>query len=71
MIKDRSNPGGITSIIHGRWKLIDNGTGFELYDIHTDPHEHANLIRSRPPALEELRRLMRQRNDAADRSPFE
>lgn len=71
MIKDRSNPGGVTAIIHGRWKLIDNGTGFELYDVHTDPHEHSNLIRSRPPILEELRRLMRQRNDAADRSPFE
>ena len=48
MIKDRSNPGGVTAIIHGKWKLIDNGTGLELYDIHTDPHEHTNLMRDAP-----------------------
>jgi arylsulfatase A-like enzyme len=71
MIKDRSSPGGITSLVRGRWKLIDNGTGLELYDIHSDPHEHSNMISVRPPGLDEVRRLMRARNDAAERSPFE
>jgi len=71
MIKDRSNPGGITSLIHGKWKLIDNGTGLELYDVHADPHEHNNVFSTHPPIVDELRKLMRARNDAGDRSPFE
>jgi arylsulfatase A-like enzyme len=71
MIKDRSNPGGITSIIHGKWKLIDNGIGLELYDVHADPHERTNQLATHPPALDDLRKLMRAHNDAADRSPFE
>jgi hypothetical protein len=70
MIKDRSNPGGVTAMIHGRYKLIDNGTGMELYDVHTDPHEHSNLMASHPPAEADLRKLMRAHLDAARRSPF-
>jgi arylsulfatase A-like enzyme len=65
------DPGGLTAIVHGRWKLIENGLELELYDIHADPREHSNLVRSRPPALDELRRLLRQKNAAAKRSPFE
>jgi arylsulfatase A-like enzyme len=71
MIKDRSNPGGITSIVHGKWKLIDNGVGLEVYNIQTDPHEHSNLMPTHPPIVNELRKLMRAHNDAAERSPFE
>lgn len=71
MIKDRSNPGGITAMIRGRFKLIDTGIGMEMYDIHTDPHEHANILPAHPPAEIQLRKLMRAHNDAADRSPFD
>jgi arylsulfatase A-like enzyme len=71
MIKDRSNPGGVRAMIHGRWKLIDTGVGLELYDIRTDPHEHANLMATHPPAELDLRKLLRAHNDAADRSPFD
>ena len=71
MIKDRSNPGGVTAMIHGRWKLIDTGTGLELYDIHADPHERTNLMPSHPPTELDLRKLMRAHNDAAERSPFD
>lgn len=71
MIKDRSNPGGVTAMIHGRWKLIDTGTALELYDIHADPHERANLIGTHPPAELDLRKRMRAHNDAADHSPFD
>ncbi len=71
MIKDRSNPGGVTSIIHGKWKLIDTGIGLEMYDVHADPHERTNILSTHPPALDDLRALMRAHNDAADRSPFE
>ena len=72
LLRDAHKLSGIPgAIVHGRYKLIENGTSLELYDIHTDPHEHANLVRSRPPALDELRRLLRQQNAAANRSPFE
>jgi choline-sulfatase len=71
MIKDRSNPGGITAMIRGKLKLIDNGVGMEMYDIHADPHEHSNLITTHPPAEVDLRKLMRAHNDAAERSPFD
>ena len=71
MIKDRSNPGGVTAMIHGKWKLIDTGTGLELFDIHNDPHEHTNLMATHPAAETDLRKLMRAHNDAADRSPFD
>jgi arylsulfatase A-like enzyme len=71
MVPDRSNPGELTALVHGRWKLIVNSLGFELYDIHADPHERSNLIRTRPPALDELRRLMHEKIDAAKRSPFD
>jgi arylsulfatase A-like enzyme len=61
----------MSAMIRGRFKLIDNGIGLEMYDIHTDPHEHANLLPSHPPAEAALRKLMRAHNDAADRSPFD
>jgi arylsulfatase A-like enzyme len=66
-----SRLGTLTALVHGRWKLIENGPIFELYDIHADPHERTNLIRSRPPALDELRRQLGQQNAAAHRSPFD
>jgi arylsulfatase A-like enzyme len=71
MIKDRSNPGGVTAMVHGKWKLIDTGTGLELFDIHNDPHERTNLMPTHPAAEPDLRKLMRAHNDAADRSPFD
>jgi arylsulfatase A-like enzyme len=71
MIKDRSNPGGITAIVHGRWKLIDNGSSTELYDVHADPDERSNLISVRPVIVEPLRALLRKRATAVEQSPFE
>jgi arylsulfatase A-like enzyme len=71
MIHDRSNPGGITAIIKGRWKLIDTAVGFELYDTRADPGEKVNLIANHPPAYDVLRKAMIQHREAAARSPFE
>jgi arylsulfatase A-like enzyme len=70
MIKDRSNPGGLTAVVSGRWKLIDNGTSLELYDTRSDPDEHSNLITTHPPVLDQLRLLLRARQEAAKTSPF-
>jgi arylsulfatase A-like enzyme len=71
MIRDRSNPGGVTAIIKGRWKLIDTPTGFELYDCKSDRAERSNLMAARPPAYDELRRLLIQHRETAARSPFD
>ena len=72
MIRDRSNPGGVVAIVHGRWKLIDNDGREELYDVHLDPSEKQNLIADPRGAavLPELRALLHERVAAGDRSPF-
>jgi len=70
MIKDRSNPGGITAVNRGRWKLIDNNDQLELYDTGADPGEHHNLLDQQPRIASELRQLLTTRAAAAARSPF-
>jgi arylsulfatase A-like enzyme len=70
MIKDRSNPGGVTAIVKGNWKLVDDGDGQELYDLAVDPHEHFDLARTRPAIMKELRALLAARHAAARASPF-
>jgi arylsulfatase A-like enzyme len=71
MIKDRSNPGGITAIIRGRWKLVDNAGNLELYDTRGDPDERNNVIGHEPEVAATMRKLLDARTAAADVSPFE
>jgi arylsulfatase A-like enzyme len=70
MIKDRSNPGGLTAISRGRWKLIDDNDNLELYDIRADPGEHANAIGHNPQTAGELRALLAAHAARAQQSPF-
>ena len=70
MIKDRSNPGGITAIVHGRWKLVNNNDSFELYDTRKDPDEHDNVLRQHPTEAAHLRKLLDARLAARAVSPF-
>jgi arylsulfatase A-like enzyme len=69
MIKDRSNPGGVTAISRGRWKLIDDNDNLELYDTRSDPGEHDNVIGQHAEVAAELRALLAARSAAV--SPFE
>jgi arylsulfatase A-like enzyme len=71
MIQDRSNPGGITAVIRGRWKLIDNADSFELYDTRADPDERTNLIGHESKIAAALRALLAERTAAAKVSPFD
>jgi arylsulfatase A-like enzyme len=71
MIKDRSNPGGITAVVKGRWKLVDAGSSIELYDVHTDPGERSNQLVAKPLVVEELKKLMEKYVRAGEESPFE
>lgn len=68
MIKDRSNPGGVTAIVRGAWKLIDNGVSYELYDVKADPNELTNLYAQKPNLAAELRKLLSERVRLGD--PF-
>lgn len=71
MIKDRSNPGGITSLVKGRWKLVHNASiGYELYDIRSDASERYNLALTNPQMVEQLKPLLTAREEAARISPF-
>jgi len=70
MIHDRSNPGGVTALVQGPYKLIDNAGALELYDTRRDPDEKSNMIQMRPPILDQLKLQLRQHEAAGDRSPF-
>ncbi|HMG51997.1 MAG TPA: sulfatase/phosphatase domain-containing protein, partial [Kofleriaceae bacterium] len=71
MIKDRSNPGGVTAVSKGRWKLIIDNDNLELYDIRTDPGEHDNVIGQHAQIAGELRKLLANRAARAAAPPFE
>jgi arylsulfatase A-like enzyme len=58
MIRDRSNPGGIRVMVDGTWKLIDNGTSLELYDLRSDPDELVDLSAREPAIVARLRLLL-------------
>jgi arylsulfatase A-like enzyme len=71
MIADRSNPGGVTAIVRGRWKLVDGGRALELYDIYTDPDERHDVAGQHPEIVAPLRALLDNKKAAADVSPFD
>jgi arylsulfatase A-like enzyme len=70
MIKDRSNPGGVSAVVRGRYKLIDNGSSAELYDVHADPDERSNLLAVKPQLVEDLKKVLKQYMTRGDESPF-
>jgi len=70
MIKDRSNPGGVTAIARGRWKLIDDNSSLELYDTAADPGERDNVIGQHARIAGELRALLTAHAARAALSPF-
>ncbi len=70
MIKDRSNPGGLATIVRGPYKVINNGPGYELYNVHADPDEKFNLITHLPGIVTELKKLLAERSGRAELSPF-
>ena len=70
MIKDRSNPGGVSAFVSGGWKLIDGPNDVELYDVHTDPGEHSNVISVHGALAKQLFDQLRAHLAAGARSPF-
>ena len=70
MIRDRSSPGGLTAVIKGRWKLIENNSNLELYDTRGDPGERNNVLGQQPHETAELRVLLDKHTAAGAASPF-
>jgi hypothetical protein len=70
MVKDRSSPGGLTAVIQGRWKLIENNANLELYDTRNDPSERNNVLGQQPRTMAELRLLLDKHAAAGAVSPF-
>ena len=71
MIKDRSNPGGVTAIVRGRWKLIDsNGQPRALRHARRSRRARQRA-RPAPAGAAELRRLLDARIAAGEASPFD
>ncbi len=62
--------GDQTALVQGRWKLIEVGPMYELYDVISDPGEKSNHVTVRPDLVIELRKLLEARQAAAKRSPF-
>jgi arylsulfatase A-like enzyme len=58
------------AIIRNAWKLIDNGSTVELYDLRTDIEERVNLASQRMQVVGELRALLTARVRAAQNPPF-
>jgi arylsulfatase A-like enzyme len=61
---------GRSAVIRGGWKLIDNGLGFELYDLKADPAERYNLFAQRSQIVGELKTLLTTKQRAAEHPPF-
>lgn len=59
-----------TAIVQGRWKLIEVGSVFELYDVISDPDEASNHVTVRPDLVIEMRKVLDARQAGAKRSPF-
>jgi len=58
------------TFIQGRWKLIEVGPMYELYDILQDMDEDANLVTVRPDLVIELRKMLDAKQASSRRSPF-
>ena len=71
MVKDRSNPGGVTAVVDGVWKLIDDHGVLHLFDTRNDRGELRDLAKARPELVERLRKLLAARVAAGKQSPFE
>jgi arylsulfatase A-like enzyme len=71
MVKDRSNPGGVTAVVDGVWKLIDEHGVLHLFDTRSDRSELHDLATARPDLVERLRKLLAARVAAGKQSPFE
>jgi arylsulfatase A-like enzyme len=71
MIADRSNPGGVSAIVDGPWKLVERGGVRELYNIHQDPDEHANVATKHPEIVGRLAAMLGVQRARARMSAFD
>ena len=70
MVRDRSNPGGVTAVVDGRWKLIDTNGKLELFDTRADSAEVHDRADDQPAILAKLTALLYDHRRSGDDSPF-
>jgi len=68
--ENRDRGPGATAVIRGAWKLIDNGSGVELYDLRADPDERISVAGQHMAIVSELRAQLAARQRAQARPPF-
>ncbi len=71
MIADRSNPGGVTVMMDGKWKLVETGNQRELFDVHQDPDEKTNLAAKHPDIVQRLSAMLATHRARARMSAFD
>ncbi len=71
MIADRSNPGGVSAIIDGPWKMIETHGVRELYNMHQDPDERANVAAKHPEIVGRLAAMLGAQRARARVSAFD
>ena len=71
MIADRSNPGGVSVIVDGPWKLVETRGKRELYNVHQDPGEHTDLAGKHPEIAYRLAALLGVQRARARVSAFD
>ncbi len=71
MIADRSNPGGVSAIVDGPWKLIETHGVRELYNVHQDPDEHINVASKHPEIAYRLAAMLGVQRARARVSAFD
>lgn len=71
MIADRSNPGGVSAIVDGPWKLIETHGVRELFNVHQDPDERANVAAKHPEIVGRLAAMLGAQRARARVSAFD
>jgi hypothetical protein len=71
MIPDRSNPGGVSVIVDGPWKLVEIRNTRELYNVHQDPDEKTDLAAKHPEIVYRLVVMLGMQRARARMSAFE
>ena len=69
-IQDRSVERSERAVVKGRWKLIENRGGVELYDLRSDPDEKRNLAGQNAAQVAAMKRLLQERAAIDRTSPF-
>lgn len=70
MLEDRSVDRSVAALVRGRYKLVQEGDRYELYDLFADPDEDEDLAGSRPELLAQMKAALAEQRRRDTRPPF-